>query len=273
MASLKSCTNRTSKRTTDQQTIQQLQQRLGETQTLATNAEQKADARGKNSAGESDPQRPMSALHNFTMVGDAEVQFGQVQGAAQRLCVGRFCADLPVPGERQHFVRGGLRCHAAKRLGLQNNQTAPTATRSTSVSLSFAQLDYLLNDYVTLVAGYMILPLGTYSERAAGWLNKIPDDPLAVDFLPGGGAGVQLRGAVPVGSSGQMLTYSVYGVNGPVPWTAAATPPRWMAMAIRCPILILAAMSASKQRHLRQPQRQSQRRRTHRLVLSLESPL
>ena len=107
------------------------------------------------------------------------------------------------------------------------------AGSGTSVSLSFAQLDYLLNDYVTIVAGYMIMPLGTYQERGAGWLNKIPDDPLAIDFLPGSGVGVSC-GAVPVGVSGQMLTYAVYGVNGPsVPWMAAPTPIRWMAVAIR----------------------------------------
>ena len=34
-------------------------------------------------------------------------------------------------------------------------------------------------------------------------------------MLPSNGVGAQLRGAVPVGDSGQMLTYSVYGVNGP----------------------------------------------------------
>ena len=51
----------------------------------------------------------------------------------------------------------------------------------------------------------MLLPLGTYSERNAGWLNKIPDDPLVRDdLLPDSGAGVQLRGAVPVGESGQI---------------------------------------------------------------------
>jgi hypothetical protein len=82
--------------------------------------------------------------------------------------------------------------------------------------MSFAQLDYLLNDYMTLSAGELLLPLGTYSERGAGWLNKIPDDPLVRDqVLPGSGVGAQLRGAVPVGESGQSLTYAVYGVNGP----------------------------------------------------------
>ena len=78
------------------------------------------------------------------------------------------------------------------------------AGSSTAVDLSFAQLDYLLNDYVTIVAGDMVLPLGTYSERAAGWLNKIPDDPLVRDLLPGSGVGAQLRGAVPIGQSGQI---------------------------------------------------------------------
>jgi hypothetical protein len=62
----------------------------------------------------------------------------------------------------------------------------------------------------------MLLPLGTYSERGAGWLNKIPDDPLAVDaLLPGSGVGAQLRGAVPMGDAGKLFNYSAYCVNGP----------------------------------------------------------
>ena len=61
----------------------------------------------------------------------------------------------------------------------------------------------------------MLLPLGTYSERSAGWLNKVPDDPLPRSLVPGSGVGVQLRGSVPIGTSGQSLAYSVYGANGP----------------------------------------------------------
>jgi hypothetical protein len=61
----------------------------------------------------------------------------------------------------------------------------------------------------------MLLPLGTYSERSAGWLNKIPDDPLPRDLLPGNGVGIQFRGAFPVGSRGQALTYAIYAANGP----------------------------------------------------------
>jgi hypothetical protein len=43
----------------------------------------------------------------------------------------------------------------------------------------------------------------------------MPDSPMARDFLPGAGVGVQLRGAVPIGQRGQSLTYAVYAVNGP----------------------------------------------------------
>ncbi len=201
----------------DQQTIQQLEQRLGETQTLATNAEQKADA----AAAKIQPVSPvMNALHNFTMVGDAEVQFGQAKGQSGAFSLADFAPIFLYRANDNILFEAGfdVTLQNGSASGTNVVTTAPythDAGSSTSVSLSFAQLDYLLNDYVTVVAGYMILPLGTYQERGAGWLNKIPDDPLAVNFLPASGAGVQLRGAVPVGTSGQMFTYSVYGVNGP----------------------------------------------------------
>src|SRR5471032_1944576 len=97
---------------------------------------------------------------------------------------------------------------------LQNNAPGGSGY-TTTVNLSFATLDYVMNDYLTLCAGALVLPLGTYSERTAGWLNKFPDDPLAVDLVPGSGVGAELRGAMPLGDSGKLLNYSVYGVNGP----------------------------------------------------------
>jgi hypothetical protein len=154
----------------------------------------------------------MKALHNFTMVGDAEIQFGQARGQNATFTLADFAPIFLFRANDNILFEAGF------DVTLQNNVDAagnPNGGSSTAVDLSFGQLDYLLNDYVTIVAGYMVLPLGTYSERAAGWLNKIPDDPLPVDFLPGAGAGAQLRGAVPIGQAGQMLTYSGYAVNGP----------------------------------------------------------
>ncbi len=103
---------------------------------------------------------------------------------------------------------------------LQNGQSTnsrhhTTAAHSTSFGLSFAQIDYVMNNYMTSEAGQLLLPLGTYSERSAGWLNKIPDDPLAVNLIPGSGVGVELQGAIPAGNSGDYFNYQVYGVNGP----------------------------------------------------------
>jgi hypothetical protein len=201
----------------DQQQIQSLQQQLGETQTLATNAAVQASA-----VAQAQATPPRNALHNFTMVGDAEVQFAKTYGNGTHN--GFVLADFaPIflyqANEKVLFEAGfdvTVNNDSASGTNIVSNQPyTHDSSSSTSVSLSFAQLDYIINDYAMFVGGYMLLPLGTYSERTAGFLNKIPDDPFGVEFLPGAGAGAQLRGAWAVGDSGQMLTYAVYGANGP----------------------------------------------------------
>ncbi len=198
----------------DQQQIQKLQQQLGDTQGVANNAAEKANSLAA-------PGR--SALHNFTMVGDAEIQYGKTFGNNSKN--GLFLADFaPIflfqANEKVLFEAGfDITVQNGVGPGPLNGGGSPIGTHasgsSTAIGMSFGQLDYLFNDYITFVGGYMLLPLGTYSERAAGMLNKIPDDPLGREFLPGAGAGVQLRGAIPIGQSGQALTYAVYGANGP----------------------------------------------------------
>ena len=195
----------------DQQEIQHLKQQLGETQATATNAMQKAE-----SAAQVQPVHPVppgpSALHNFTMVGDAEVQFGKVHGSHSAFAMADFAPIFLFRGSDKVLVEAGF------DIALQNNADTlgnRASGHSTTVDLSFATVDYMLHEYATFLGGYMLLPLGTYSERSAGWLNKIPDDPMVRDVLPGNGAGVQLRGAVPVGRSGQSISYALYGANGP----------------------------------------------------------
>ncbi len=61
----------------DQQTIQQLQQQLGETKAAVTNAQQTADNVAKTQAAYPAVNASQGPLHNVTMVGDAEVQFGK----------------------------------------------------------------------------------------------------------------------------------------------------------------------------------------------------
>jgi hypothetical protein len=193
----------------DQQEIQHLKQRLDETQKSAGDAQQKPSA-----VSQVQPVHPIpegsSATHNFMLVGDAEIQFGKTGGSHSAFALADFA---PIFLFRAH---DNILFEAGFDINLQNgNNGSHDSGATASVGVSFAQLDYLLNDYMTFVGGDMLLPLGTYSERSAGWLNKIPDDPLPRDLLPGSGVGVQLRGAVPLGSVGQSLAYSVYAANGP----------------------------------------------------------
>jgi hypothetical protein len=196
----------------DQQEIQRLKQQVEQTQKTAADAQQKAEA-----ASQVQPAAPLAegpaATHNFMVVGDAEVQFGKVDGFHSGFVLADFA---PIFLFR---ARDNVLFEAGFDVRLQNGSNGATpshdAGASTSVDLSFATIDYAFNNYVTFVGGDMLLPLGTYSERSAGWLNKIPDDPLPRSQVPASGVGAQLRGAAPLGQSGQSLTYAVYAANGP----------------------------------------------------------
>jgi hypothetical protein len=197
----------------DLQQIQELRSKLAETQKTAADAEQKSTAVAEIQS-QPPPRAPIDEAtvnHNFQILGDAEFQYDKVQGQNGTFLLADFAPIF--------LYRGGdnILFEAGFDTTIQNGGTAPANSGyNTTFNLSFAQLDYVVNDYVTFAAGDLLLPLGTYSQRGAGWLNKIPDDPLAVDALiPGTGVGAQLLGAVPVGQSGQFINYAVYGVNGP----------------------------------------------------------
>ena len=179
----------------DQQQIQQLKEQLGETQKTATDAQQKAEAA-------------------------AQVQpSSRCRARATRRTTSRWWATRRSSSARWMGSTAGLRWPILRRsscsgrgdnvlfeagfdITLQNNAPGTTSGTgggaTTTFDLSFAQLDYLFNDYVTFVGGDMLLPLGTYTERSAGWLNKIPDDPLPRSLLPE----QRHRGPVARGGSG-----------------------------------------------------------------------
>ena len=227
----------------DQEKIQQLEQQLGKTQQTAADAQEKAKAatrmqrkveqlqeqvsetqktaaEGKGAAGaQVQPVAPVPegplALHNFSIVGDAEVQFGKIYGSHSTFLQADFAPIFLFRANDNILFEAGFDVRLQNGgVTLANGQTGNSGT-TTAIDLSFAILDYMLNDYMTIVAGDMLLPLGTYSERSAGWLNKIPDDPLPRAVLPGTGIGAQLRGSVPIGQSGQQVTYAFYVANGP----------------------------------------------------------
>jgi len=193
----------------DVEQLQQLQEKLAETQQMATNTEQKSIEAAQAQPQSRAPIDEATVNHNFQILGDAEFQYVKSSGQHGAFSLADFAPIF--------LYRGGdnILFEAGFDTTIQNNSPGSPGY-TTTFNLSFAQLDYVMNDYMTLCAGELLLPLGTYSERGAGWLNKIPDDPLAVDaLLPGSGVGAELRGGIPVGDAGKFINYSVYGVNGP----------------------------------------------------------
>ncbi len=85
------------------------------------------------------------------------------------------------------------------------------------IGFEYANMSYLLNDYMTLRMGKMLLPFGTFIERLhPSWINKFANAPLGFGhggIAPASGIGVEMRGAIPVGS--MKVLYSVYATNGP----------------------------------------------------------
>lgn len=86
------------------------------------------------------------------------------------------------------------------------------------VELGQGQLDWILNDWATLVVGRFLAPLGFYNERLhSGWINKLPDNPLMfrqvapTDFSQNG---LQLRGGKYLGASPIKLEYAGFVSNG-----------------------------------------------------------
>ena len=205
----------------DVQQIQQLQQKLTETQQVATNAEQKSIEAAEIQPLPRQPLDEATVNHNFMMLGDAEFQFVKGEGQNGAFVLADFAPIFLYRAGDNILFEAGF--DAVLQNGQNTSVTPPHDSGSfTSFGLSFAQIDYVMNNYMTFEAGQLLLPLGTYSERSAGWLNMFPDDPLAVSLIPGSGVGVELQGAIPVGDSGQFFNYQVYGVNGPSSSTSGA---------------------------------------------------
>jgi hypothetical protein len=86
------------------------------------------------------------------------------------------------------------------------------------VDIGYAQLDWIATDWLTVVLGRYLTPLGQFTERYhTRWINKLPDFPLfagtvvPADFRLNG---AQLRGATYILNSPVKTEYSFYAANG-----------------------------------------------------------
>jgi len=92
-----------------------------------------------------------------------------------------------------------------------------TPEGETEAALEYLTADLFLNDYVTLVTGKFLSPIGQFRQNThPSWINKLPSAPPGFGHdgaAPVSDIGVQLRGGVPIG--GMRSNYAVFVTNGP----------------------------------------------------------
>jgi hypothetical protein len=82
----------------------------------------------------------------------------------------------------------------------------------TAIGVNWADVSYYVAPGFIVRGGYLVLPFGTYTKRlAAGWINKLPSDPIGVD-MAGTDFGVEVEGGFPLGS--MKWSYDVSLTNG-----------------------------------------------------------
>ncbi len=95
----------------------------------------------------------------------------------------------------------------------------------TNTSLEYAQINFFMNDNLTMVAGKFLVPFGVFGERLhPTWINKLPSKPPLYGHGGGSGPdpllpiladfGVMLRGSWDLGK-GRSITGSAYVTQGP----------------------------------------------------------
>ncbi len=91
----------------------------------------------------------------------------------------------------------------------------------TQISLEYLTVDWFINDYMALVAGRFLSPVGQFQQNLhPGWINKLPTAPVGFrhdQAQPVAEVGVQLRGGftVPILNDSSLMNYAVYVGNGP----------------------------------------------------------
>lgn len=87
-----------------------------------------------------------------------------------------------------------------------------------SFALEYANISYILNDYLILRFGNFLTPFGIFGERLhPNWINRFPSNPLGFNHHnpvgPFSEVGMELRGGAPLGKS--RINYAIYLSNGP----------------------------------------------------------
>ena len=215
-------------RAEDQEKIRRLEQVVGETRQTATDAARKADATqqiatdaskkadatqqiaadaaAKAGTAAAAPSEEASVKRNFLITGMADLLYQKPDGQNGSFFQAHVAPIL--------LFRANDNILFETELEMGVNESGDT-----ELSLEYAQLDYVVNDYLTLIGGRFVLPLGVVREKHdAVWINKLPIMPLpeadSTALIAENDIGVQARGAFHI-TDPLIMTYAGYIGNGP----------------------------------------------------------
>lgn len=180
--------------------LEQVQKQLdAQEKSTVTQADLKRVEKKAAAAGEW--MSPNTLIH---MAGYADVDYAKTEGGDGSFTVGTFSPIF-------HFqYRDLVMLESELEFSLKEDG-------ETEVGLEYLTVDLFLNDYVTLVAGKFLSPVGQFRQNLhPSWINKMASAPPGFGHdgaAPTSETGLQLRGGFPIGD--MRTNFAVYTGNGP----------------------------------------------------------
>ncbi len=189
------------------QTVEQLRKQLQEVQQQLKEQEQKAASKEEvqqvreEVAQAAEWKDPNTLIH---MAGYADVGYTSTKGGDDSFNAATFAPIF-------HFqYRDLVMLEAELEAGVQPDG-------ETEIGLEYLTVDFFVNDYLVLVGGKFLSPIGQFRQNLhPSWINKLPSAPPGFGHdgaAPTSDVGLQLRGGYPLGAV--RTNYAVYVSNGP----------------------------------------------------------
>lgn len=162
---------------------------------------------------------PAGALSkSFTELTDAvdAVRSGEIKAVVTGSAEATFTTSRNSPSNFSAAFEPIFLWHINDHLLFEGELEMELEGGNTSTKLEFGQIDWSLNDNLTLIGGKFLNPMNAYVERyAPTWIRKLPDNPLGLydGFMPESNVGFQLRGVYPIGKT--HVNFAAYVSNAP----------------------------------------------------------
>ncbi|NOZ09657.1 MAG: hypothetical protein GXP09_01215 [Gammaproteobacteria bacterium] len=190
-----------------QRQLQQVQEALKRQETKVNEVKENSVTRAEAKALESEVNAasewkdPNTLVH---MAGYADVGYASGSNQNGSFKVGTFAPIF-------HFQYKDLvMLESELEFGIDENG-------ETEVGMEYLTIDWFVNDYVALVAGRFLSPVGQFRQNLhPSWINKLPSAPPGFGHdgaAPTSETGLQMRGGFPIGN--MRSNYAVFVGNGP----------------------------------------------------------